>query len=138
MLLKRKNDKSMINRLNGVPYGDLAAIAARYHHKRGCLAKYSFAKSGSKEIQQYEGHQKVMAQVIEEFNKSIVEYGQVTLLSSIRDCFVELANERSDVEATAYPLRKKSVLSVCYQFIVIVSSSCIQCAVSVLVVCYQT
>ncbi|WAR13567.1 hypothetical protein MAR_027747 [Mya arenaria] len=35
-----KNDTSLINRLRSVSNGDLVALEARYHRKKGCLTKY--------------------------------------------------------------------------------------------------
>ncbi|WAQ95803.1 DHGL-like protein [Mya arenaria] len=97
------NDKTIIDRLSAVANGDLVAVEARYHRRKGCLATYySYARTGGRtppktvfiESDKYsEIYIKAAERLKEECEHSIVVQNKVFYLSTLRERFIQVATD---------------------------------------------
>ena len=91
---KQKQDIEMINRLQGVPNGDLVAAEARYHRKKGCVPKYTDHRKIAGTVKQTQLRDSYLAaghHLKDELYTSLISDRQVVSLTSLKIRFCELA-----------------------------------------------
>ena len=91
-----REDEEMLLRLRGVPHGDLVAIEARYHRKKGCYTRYVSYRNISASVNQSKidnAYLKAIRNLVEEYRPAIIENKEVYLLTTLKERFLQLAIE---------------------------------------------
>ena len=91
---EQKEDHQMMARFCGVANGDLVAVEARYHRKKGCFSHYIKDKhvaAQQKEIDRTNANKKAIFELIEEYRPPIVQEKQVFPLTTLKTQFQEIA-----------------------------------------------
>ncbi|XP_060579919.1 uncharacterized protein LOC132736737 [Ruditapes philippinarum] len=98
-------DSVLIKRLTSVPNGDLVALEARYHRKKGCLTKFYGNKTNKTVNEETPDKFKYMAAALklkEEFEYSLMTQMKVHKLSELRNRFNTIAKEEFKEDVSAY------------------------------------
>ena len=86
----------MLNRLQGVPNGDLVAVEARYHRKTACFVKYTDCRkfpAPGKDTKSSKAYVIAARQLKDEFQNAIMVEKSVFQLSALKTRLCELASE---------------------------------------------
>jgi len=101
-----KDDTELLDRLRSVPNGDLVALEARYHRKKGCLTKYYVSNFNTKQtndpIPEKFIYRSAAVQLKAEYEEPIMTQKKVYQLSELRKRFIEIAKERHGDNVESY------------------------------------
>ena len=103
---EKRQDSLVISRLKSIPEGDLTAVNARYHRKKGCLATYlAFDNRRIKRDVQPGGSDTATSAINilkEEFEKSIIDDRNVFQMTTLKSRFLEISKEISKENGSSY------------------------------------
>ena len=102
---EKRQDNEVVSRLKSITEGDLNAVNARYHRKKGCLAKYLVSENRRLREMQTDASgiaTSAISLLKEEFEQSIVNERKVFKMTTLKSRFLEIANEISKENLPSY------------------------------------
>ena len=102
---EKRQDNEVVSRLKSITEGDLNAVNARYHRKKGCLAKYLVSENRRLREMQTDASgiaTSAISLLKEEFEQSIVNERKVFKMTTLKSRFLEIANDISKENLPSY------------------------------------
>ena len=84
---EKRDDQVMLNRLRGVPNGDLVAVEARYHRQKNCYTHYISDRhiNVKHQISDERPHKIIIKKLLSEFHQAILQEKQGPVLLTLND-----------------------------------------------------